>query len=124
MAIVTPRALVSGAPFNTLHHVASGFTNPWKSGVRAKGFGKVFKLLTDSENKITKVKPVQLPTAEPAWDILRSPPKDKLVVTWIGHSSFLVQVLQKKRKKNKKTSFQTVAELYFHIFFLISRLVG
>lgn len=72
------------------HHRKGGFRNPW-SDAQPRGFASAVKwMLTRSRPPVEKPKepPVRLRSATP----VPIPERSKvLAVTWIGHSSFLIQ---------------------------------
>jgi len=74
------------------HHDATGFRNPWP-GSTPHGIGGLLKwMMTRSGGAATPSPPEH--TTLPASAIFSKPPldrSDKLAITWIGHSSFLLQ---------------------------------
>eukprot|EP01121_Diplochlamys_sp_Union-15-3_P019223 TRINITY_DN7193_c0_g3_i1.p1 TRINITY_DN7193_c0_g3~~TRINITY_DN7193_c0_g3_i1.p1 ORF type:complete len:211 (-),score=30.17 TRINITY_DN7193_c0_g3_i1:85-717(-) len=62
---------------------------PWKS----KTFWELLKWRGAKAKKPhTKVLDAEIPVIAPDFEKIRSPPADKIQITWIGHSSFLVQM--------------------------------
>ena len=74
------------------HHDATGFQNPWP-GSTPHGIGGLLKwMMTRSGGAATPSPPEH--TTLPSSAISSKPPldrSDKLAITWIGHSSFLLQ---------------------------------
>jgi len=76
------------------HHVPGGFRNPWSSEP-VRGFGALLKWKVLDRF----LRPRARPTAPPAAPRVVPPsfprphaPSDRLVLTWVGHSTFLVQL--------------------------------
>eukprot|EP00299_Pterocystis_sp_00344_P010918 c5000_g1_i1.p1 GENE.c5000_g1_i1~~c5000_g1_i1.p1 ORF type:complete len:391 (+),score=68.96 c5000_g1_i1:215-1387(+) len=80
-------------PLSYNHRDGKKFFNPWPSSAlgNQKGLGSVITAFT-TDFEHGRAKPSALPLQDPDWNLIASPPPDKLVVTWIGHASFLVQV--------------------------------
>ena len=75
------------------HHTTRGFCNPWPEG-RDYGFLDILRWRKERKNsgrpRFDEVAGT-LPVTEPDWQAIHSP-GDRLVVTWIGHATFLVQM--------------------------------
>ena len=75
------------------HRVGGGFINPWDSA-RTHGFLDFLKWTLLERRKSPRegrVEPATFPRAAPSF-VFPRPEPSQLTVTWIGHSSFLLQV--------------------------------
>lgn len=75
------------------HHQDGRFRNPWPGAQLNHGFKEFLRWRRerkDGERPIFKAVVNTLPLAEPDWAVIHSP-GDSLVVTWLGHASFLIQ---------------------------------
>jgi N-acyl-phosphatidylethanolamine-hydrolysing phospholipase D len=76
----------------TAHHSVRGFQNPWPGGA-LHGIGSLMKwMLTRSEREASSSPPAHF--IRPVLSASRSRPVERrqaLTVTWVGHSSFLIQ---------------------------------
>ena len=88
-------AVDASDPRAPAHHRADGgFRNPWPGGERA-GIGGLLRWMLVERRGGPVVDPARIaaayPPAAPAFDAPRARP-DALTATWIGHSTFLLQV--------------------------------
>ena len=83
----------SAAPPRPPHHTDRGFRNPWPDE-RDYGFRDFLRWRRERKNsgrpQFAEVVGT-LPVVEPNWQAILTP-GDSLVVTWIGHATFLVQM--------------------------------
>jgi N-acyl-phosphatidylethanolamine-hydrolysing phospholipase D len=71
------------------------YGNPWDTWGGMVGFNKILKWqFTGTRPKmLTKTElDENLPVINTNWEAINNPPADQLQVTWIGHSTFLVQI--------------------------------
>jgi len=71
------------------------YGNPWDTWGGMPGLKKILKWqLGGSRPKMLSTQELneQLPVIETNWEAINNPPADQLQVTWIGHSTFLVQI--------------------------------
>lgn len=75
------------------HHTDSGFTNPWEGEQPTARFRDVLKFMWEHPMGRPRYKTSvgTIPVSEPNWAAIESP-GDSLVITWLGHATFLIQI--------------------------------
>lgn len=75
------------------HHTPRGFRNPWPGGERAGVGGLLRWMIVEraTNRSAPDPAPSAFPRATPSFDAPRAAP-DALTATWVGHSTFLVQI--------------------------------
>jgi N-acyl-phosphatidylethanolamine-hydrolysing phospholipase D len=77
------------------HHRPGGFRNPWPTAARVNAAGALFRWLVVERlahpRALDPDPRTAFPRAEPTFEQPRAAP-DALTATWVGHSTFLVQV--------------------------------
>jgi N-acyl-phosphatidylethanolamine-hydrolysing phospholipase D len=77
----------------THHRPGGGFQNPWGAGLH--GFGAFLKWRLTIGSRPPDLSPqafaAEHPRATPSFPVPRAAP-DAVVLTWVGHSSFLIQI--------------------------------
>lgn len=80
----------SASPSSDHHDPTGGFRNPWPSA-ESHGLGEFLRWMATYDRRPDPTKRGSLPTAAPA-PVCPRAPADALTLTWVGHSTFLIQI--------------------------------